>query len=145
MSSAEEIQLLVEGNDQRNFFEAFIEHLSLANIQIQNFGGVSELGGFLRALVNAPGFQDVQCLGIVRDAETSAGGAFQSVQSALCNAKLSVPDSPAERTDTNPAVAVLILPGDNRQGIFARVLRLRRWRTASMTFLSVSNRCRVCP
>ena len=35
-----EIQLLVEGNDQRNFFEAFIDHLSLENIQIQNFGGV---------------------------------------------------------------------------------------------------------
>jgi len=27
------IQLLVEGNDQRNFFEAFTEHLSLANTQ----------------------------------------------------------------------------------------------------------------
>ncbi len=38
-----EIQLLVEGNDQRNFFEAFIEHLSRANIQVQNFGGVNDL------------------------------------------------------------------------------------------------------
>ena len=126
MPRAEEIksaiQLLVEGNDPRNFFEAFVEHLSLANIQIQNFGGVSELGGFLRALVNAPGFQTVQSLGIVRDAETSAGGAFQSVQSALRNAVLPVPDSPAERTDTNPAVAVLILPGNNRQGMLETLL-----------------------
>ena len=126
MPRAEEIksaiQLLVEGNDPRNFFEAFVEHLSLANIQIQNFGGMSELGGFLRALVNAPGFQTVQSLGIVRDAETSAGGAFQSVQSALRNAALSVPDSPAERTDTSPAVTVLILPGDNRQGMLETLL-----------------------
>ena len=126
MPRAEEIksaiQLLVEGNDQRNFFEAFIEHLSLANIQIQNFGGVNELRGFLRAFVNAPGFQDVQSLGIVRDAETSAGGAFQSVQSALRNAALPVPDNPAERTDTSPAVAVLILPGDNRQGMLETLL-----------------------
>lgn len=117
-----EIQLLVEGNDQRNFFEAFIAHLSLANIQIQNFGGVSELRVFLRAFVNAPGFQTVQSLGIVRDAETSAGGAFQSVQSALRNAALPVPDSPAERTDTSPAVAVLILPGDNRRGMLETLL-----------------------
>ena len=62
MPRAEEIksaiQLLVEGNDSRNFFEAFIEHLSLADIQIQNFGGVYELSGFLRALVNAPGLPD---------------------------------------------------------------------------------------
>ena len=87
MPRAEEIksaiQLLVEGNDPRNFFEAFVEHLSLANIQIQNFGGIYELRGFLSALVNAPGFQIVQSIGIVRDAETSAERAFQSVQSSL--------------------------------------------------------------
>ncbi len=81
-----EIQLLVEGNDQRNFFEAFIDHLSLENIQIQNFGGVRELRDFLDGLVSATGFrQIVQSLGIVRDAETSAGSAFQSVQSSLMN------------------------------------------------------------
>ena len=116
------IQLLVEGNDPRNFFEAFVEHLSLANIQIQNFGGVYELRGFLRALVNAPDFQTVQSIGIVRDAETSAERAFQSVQSSLERARLPVPDSPAERTDTNPAVTVLILPGDNRQGMLETLL-----------------------
>ena len=126
MPRAEEIksaiQLLVEGKDPRNFFEAFIEHLSLANIQIQNFGGVSELSSFLRALVNAPDFQTVQSIGIVRDAETSAERAFQSVQSSLERAKLPMPDSPAERTDTNPAVTVLILPGDNRQGMLETLL-----------------------
>ena len=116
------IQLLVEGNDPRNFFEAFVEHLSLANIQIQNFGGVYELSGFLRALVNAPGFQTVQSIGIVRDAETSAERAFQSVQSSLERAKLPMPDSLAERTDTSPAVTVLILPGDNRQGMLETLL-----------------------
>lgn len=126
MPRAEEIksaiQLLVEGNDPRNFFEAFVEHLSLANIQIQNFGGVYELSGFLRALVNAPDFQTVQSIGIVRDAETSAERAFQSVQSSLERAELPMPDSPAERTDTSPAVTVLILPGDNRQGMLETLL-----------------------
>lgn len=115
-------QLLVEGNDQRNFFEAFTEHLSLENIQIQNFGGVTELGSFLRTLVIAPGFQTVQSIGIVRDAETSAGGAFQSVQSALSNAALPAPNRPAERTGTSPAVTVLILPGDDRQGMLETLL-----------------------
>ena len=117
------VQLLVEGNDQRNFFEAFTSHLSIANVQIQNFGGVSELRDFLEGFVGATGFREtVQSLGIVRDAETSAGGAFQSVQSALSNAALPVPDSPTEHTDTNPAVAVLILPGDNRQGMLETLL-----------------------
>ena len=117
------VQLLVEGNDQRNFFEAFISHLSIANVQIQNFGGVSQLRDFLEGFVGATGFREtVQSLGIVRDAETSAERAFQSVQSSLERATLPVPHSPAERTDTNPAVAVLILPGDNRQGMLETLL-----------------------
>ena len=117
------VQLLVEGNDQRNFFEAFISHLSITNVQIQNFGGVSQLRDFLEGLVSATGFREtVQSLGIVRDAETSAVGAFQSVQSSLSTAALPVPDSPAERTGTSPAVTVLILPGDNRQGMLETLL-----------------------
>lgn len=117
------VQLLVEGNDQRNFFEAFISHLSITNVQIQNFGGVSQLRDFLEGLVSATGFREtVQSLGIVRDAETSAVGAFQSVQSSLSTAALPVPDSPAERTNTSPAVTVLILPGDNRQGMLETLL-----------------------
>lgn len=40
------VQLLVEGNDQRNFFEAFIDHLSLKNIQVRNYGGVNDLRRF---------------------------------------------------------------------------------------------------
>lgn len=117
-----EIQLLAEGNDQRNFFEAFIKHLSFKNIQIQNFGGVNELRNFLPAFVNMPNFQSVQSLGIVRDAETSAGSALQSIQSSLRNAELPVPDSPAKRTGISPAVTVLILPGDNRTGMLETLL-----------------------
>ncbi len=117
------IQLLVEGNDQRNFFEAFIEHLVLDNIQIQNFGGVNELRGFLLALVNAPGFRGtVQSVGIVRDAETSAQAAFQSVQSSLGNAGLPVPNQPERRAGSSPAVTVLILPGDNSPGMLETLL-----------------------
>ncbi len=31
----QEVQLLVEGNDERNFFEALIGHLQIANLQVQ--------------------------------------------------------------------------------------------------------------
>ena len=117
------IQLLVEGNDPRNFFEAFIRHLSLSNIEIQNFGGVNELRGFLRAFADSPRFYEVvESIGIVRDAETSAAGAFQSVQSSLENAALPVPNRPERRTDTSPAVTVLILPGNNQQGMLETLL-----------------------
>ena len=117
------IQLLVEGNDQRNFFEAFIDHLSLADIQIQNFGGVTDLRPFLSILVKRSGFREtVQSVGIVRDAETSAQAAFQSVQSSLENAGLPVPNQPERRAGSSPAVTVLILPGDNSPGMLETLL-----------------------
>ncbi len=117
------IQLLVEGNDQRNFFEAFIDHLSLADIQIQNFGGITDLRPFLSILVKRSGFREiVQSIGIVRDAETSAQAAFQSVQSSLENAGLPVPNQPERRVGSSPAVTVLILPGDNSPGMLETLL-----------------------
>lgn len=114
--------LLVEGNDPRNFFEAFVRHLSIDNIQIQNFGGITQLRDFLEGLVGATGFRVVESIGIVRDAETSAAGAFQSVQSSLKNAALPVPNRPERRTDTSPAVTVLILPGNDQQGMLETLL-----------------------
>ena len=73
------IQFFAEGNDQKNFFEAFISHLEIQGVQIQNFGGVDELGGFFRAFVRAPDFDTVSSIGVIRDTEKSAADAFQSV------------------------------------------------------------------
>ena len=113
------VQLVVEGNDQFNFFRAFVEHVSLANVQIQNFGGIRELRAFLAALAVEPEFDGrVERLGIVRDAETNADGAFESVQNSLRYAGLPVPTRPEELTQgRHPAVSVLILPGGGRAGM----------------------------
>lgn len=118
------IQLLVEGNDPRNFFEAFARHLAIDDkVQIQNFGGITQLRDFLEGLVGATGFREVvESLAIVRDAETSAAAAFQSVQSSLKNAALPVPNKPETRTGTRPAVTVLILPGNDQQGMLETML-----------------------
>lgn len=139
------VQLLVEGNDPRNFFEAFIEHLGLAGIQVQNFGGVNELNRFLQGFVLEPGFGRVRSIGIVRDAERPVDGsstveesatqelrAFQSVRTSLRNAnrsrqtpsgaELPVPDRPEERAGDRPSVSVLILPGDGGDGMLETLL-----------------------
>ena len=117
------IQILVEGNDQRNFFEALTQHLSLSGVQVQNFGGVDELRGFLGAFVNASGFRGtVQSIGIVRDAESSDVSAFQSVLGSLDNAGLPRPTSPGERVGANPAVTVMILQGADGKGMLETLL-----------------------
>ena len=77
------IQLLVEGNDQRNFFEAFRKHLSLDNIRIRSYGGGPDLREYLKGFVKIDGFDTIQTLGVVRDAENSAENTFRSVQGSL--------------------------------------------------------------
>ena len=118
MSEAEQIesgiQLLVEGNDQRNFFEAFKRHLSLESIQIRSYGGGQDFREFLKGFVQIDGFGTVQSLGVVRDAEINAENTFRSVQGSSKDVGLTVPAHPALRSGGKPAVNVLILP-DNRQ------------------------------
>ncbi len=115
-------RLLVEGKDQRNFFEAFLDHIHDKNVQVQDFGGVQELRRFLLAFVNMPEFDAVESVGIVRDAEGDANGAWQSVRSALENAKMPVPKHVGQRSVGKPGVSVFILPGNNQPGMLETLL-----------------------
>jgi hypothetical protein len=104
-------QLLVEGRSPELFCEALVQWLNLADVQLQNFGGITDLPGFLRVLRNEPGFaMQVASLGIIRDAEANSTGAFQSVCSALRGASLPEPPQPLAVAPGPPAVSVFILP-----------------------------------
>lgn len=126
-----EVQLLVEGKDERNFFEEFAKHLALRNVQIKVLGGKDRLREFLETLVAATAFQTVRSIGIVRDADESADRAFQSVRTSLGNAndairssdvKFPVPDRPGRLTGERPALSVLILPGNGQKGMLETLL-----------------------
>ena len=116
------VQLLVEGNDQRNFFEAVIEYLVLEHVQVWNFGGVDDLGKFLRAFVNMRGFSSVSSVGIVRDAEESAILALKRVNRALRNVNLPVAIEPPENGNGRPRSKILILPDGERPGMLETLL-----------------------
>lgn len=115
-------QLLVEGNDDRNFFEAFVEHLSLPEIQVWSFGGKDQLRRFLSGFISMSGFSSVSSLGIIRDADGPAQSAFQSIQGSLRNANLPVPSKAGERQSGNPDVSVLILPDQSSPGMLETLL-----------------------
>ena len=121
-----EIQLLVEGNDQLNFFEALTKHLSIPSVQVSNFGGVTDLREFLSSFAKARNFEKIRSIGIVRDAEKSAGSAFQrafqSVQSALGNAALPVPARAGQTSGGSPGVSVYILPDNKHPGMLETLL-----------------------
>ena len=118
-----EIQLLVEGNDERNFFGALARHLSICNMQIRNFGGKEKLRGFLRGFRNDPDFPDiVRTIRIVRDADASAASAFQSVQDSLRGAGLPVPARTGARSGGRPDVSVFVMPDNDRPGMLETLL-----------------------
>ncbi len=114
-----QVQLLVEGKAQVNFFDALLKQLGLRNcIQIHDFGGVTELRRFLRAFTKLPRFRDVVRVGIVRDAEESAISALRSVEDSLAAVQLPAPGT----SDGRPEVEVLILPGPERPGMLETLL-----------------------
>ena len=127
-----EVQLLVEGNDERNFFEAFIGHLQIANVQVQVLHGKDRLNEFLETLAGTTDFRRVRGIGIVRDADKSADAAFQSVQTSLRNTnqlartwsgvEFPVPQRPEERVGEAPWLSVLILPGSGTDGMLETLL-----------------------
>lgn len=116
------VQLIVEGKDQVAFSQAILRHLGITGVQIHDFGGIRQLRGFLGGFVASVGFSRVERIGVIRDAETSAESAFQSVQNALENVGLSVPGQPEEIVGGEPSVSVLILPGGGRPGMLETLL-----------------------
>ena len=116
------VQLIVEGRDQVGFSEALLRHLEITRVQIHDFGGVSQLRGFLGGFVATDGFSRVERIGVIRDAEDSAEDAFRSVQNALAEVGLAVPEQPEERTEGRPSVSALILPGGGRAGMLETLL-----------------------
>ena len=114
--------LLVEGRDEENLFEAFLRHLGISGIRILSYRGKNNLQNRLKVYVDAPGFDQVQSIGIVQDADTNgAQSALQSVQSALGNTGLPSPQDFLTPAGENPQVSVFIMPDNNGNGALEKL------------------------
>ncbi len=109
--------LIGEGREEQIFFTAFLAHLNISDVQIEQYGGKQKLPSYLRNLRNIPGYLEVISLGITRDADDSARSAFQSVCSSLNSASLPVPSKPGEIAGDSPQVSVMILPDGQNKGM----------------------------
>jgi hypothetical protein len=109
--------LIGEGKEEVDFFTAFLTHLNISNVQVEQYQGKQGLASYLRTLVVRPGYLNVVSLGITRDADNSAQSAFQSVCGSLQRASLPVPSQPGEVVGDNPQVSVMILPDGQNKGM----------------------------
>jgi hypothetical protein len=109
--------LIGEGKEEVDFFTAFLTHLNITDVQVEQYGGKQELPSYLKTLVVRPDYQNVVSLGITRDADNSAQSAFQSVCSSLNRASLPVPSKPGEIVGDSPQVSIMILPDGQNSGM----------------------------
>ncbi|MCY3569423.1 MAG: hypothetical protein OXH38_12400, partial [Chloroflexi bacterium] len=116
--------LLVEGSDDWHFFTALLRHLEIDEVQIIRCGSRDEIRARISALRVAPTFESVERIGVVRDADENATGAFDSVRGALSAASLPIPQSEMDIVTATqpPAVSVFIMPGNRQPGMLETLL-----------------------
>ena len=113
--------LLVEGNDDEEFFKKISREIGIKDLQILNLEGAGEFNAeTLRAIKQIHGFEIiVRSMVIVRDANKDARRVFDSICSALRVVGLPFPKNPMEfeaRDQGSIKVGVLIIPPNKAGG-----------------------------
>lgn len=113
--------LIVEGEDEKGFFEALLTSMAITDVQVLPIGGKTKLRSNLKALVQGSNFSSVKTLAVARDADDNPTGAFQSVCDALKYVGLSVPAAELILSKGNPKTIVMILPAPGSNGMLEDV------------------------
>ncbi|NUM37239.1 MAG: hypothetical protein HUU50_22065 [Candidatus Brocadiae bacterium] len=109
--------LLVEGLDEKNFFQAFLKHLQISYVQIESVGGKDQFANRFPRILKVPGFSQVEFLAVIRDADQDAQAAFQSIVYSLKKYDLPAPENPEQFIQARPSVGIFIMPGSSEQGM----------------------------
>ena len=118
--------LLVEGRDEVNLFNALVGH-SLGDeteIQVVEAGGVDKFPRNLRTIRDlARSRPTLRSIGVVRDADEDAEGAFRSVCDHVRNVGYLPPETHGEFSDDVPSIGVFIVPDGARPGAIETLCR----------------------
>jgi hypothetical protein len=106
--------LAVEGEDERNFFNALLSHIGVLGVQIEPVGGKHQFKNKLPALLKTPGFSLVQHLAIVRDKDED--NAFESIANTVKKAGLTPPVGSGRFSDGSLRVGIYVMPGGDVAG-----------------------------
>lgn len=111
--------LAVEGNDEKSFFKELFKYMGMdAIVQVLDVAGKDNFKKEMPLLKKATGFNDLEAIGIIRDADDSFENAFKSVINVLEKIEdLKVPKKPGEFSQGNPKVGVFIMPDNSHPGM----------------------------
>lgn len=108
--------LLVEGRDDQVFFSELLQHLGHEGVAVEQYGGKTGLRGYLDPLRIRDGYETLQTLVVVRDADQNCDAALQSVCGALQQYGFGCPSGPLAFTEPSPRVAAIIMPCGEKTG-----------------------------
>ena len=118
--------LLVEGRDEVNLFGALMKHCLDAEptVQVIDAGGKDRFPKNLRALSTAARARpSLRAIGVVRDADDDAAGAFRSIIGHVRNAGYEPPAVHGEFSDATPSIGVFIVPNGEEPGAIETLCR----------------------
>ena len=121
--------LLVEGRDEVNLFDALMKHCLDAEpaVQVIDAGGKDRLPNNLRALSTAAAARpSLRAIGVVRDADDDAAGAFGSVCDHIRNVGYEPPAVHGEFSVATPSIGVFIVPDGEAPGAVETLCRRSR-------------------
>ena len=120
--------LLVEGQDDHHLLKALIHHWpddAHPDVQFIVAGGASAFRAKIDAIRIAAGRdgRNLRAIGIVRDADQDAAGAWRSVCDAVASSGLEPPDRHAAFSEASPSVGIFIMPDGESNGALETLCR----------------------
>ncbi len=114
--------VIVEGQDEVRLFNSLPTHLSIPDVQVEEYGGYPKLKPFLKTLKAMSGFGLVQSLAVVADGNSSSINRDKSIRGTLSAMELPCPSGPLEvASHGNLKVAYLIVPHGQDTGMIEDV------------------------
>lgn len=118
--------LIVEGNDEVNFFKYLLNNRSeLQNLDLKNkvqiipIQGVGNMKKELSVLKNRSGFDIVKSIAVIRDADSNEASSFESVKNFLQTNDLPAPTTVGNFSEENSEGikgGIFVIPGNDIQG-----------------------------
>lgn len=110
--------LAVEGTDEVIFFEELFKHIGMLDIvELREVGGKDQFKIKMPTLLKTTGFNNLDAIGIIRDADENFGSAFESIKNVLKKMGIRVPDRPGQFSDAIPKVGIFIMPDNANKGM----------------------------
>ena len=111
--------MIVEGNDELNFFTALLNHMSITDVKIENSKGKDRFKEYIKATLMRPEYADqVTVLAVVGDADNDANAAFTKISNLINELGYTPPQRKNQfKLSGEIKSGIYIMPGDYDAGM----------------------------